>query len=238
MRVVVVDDEVPARDELMYLLKQHSDLEVVAEADDAQSALQALRKERPDAVFLDISMPGRDGMEVARQLSRLTDPPLVVFATAYDQHAVEAFEVNAVDYLLKPFSQERVAETIEKLRRLVNQRKTNQHILQNKIAVSHDDLIKLLDPEEIVYAGRQGREVLIKTEDNSYTVSYTLQGLEQRLAKGAFFRPHHGFLVNVNRIEKIEPAFQGYQLVMKDNESSRVPVSRNGMKEIKRLLGI
>lgn len=238
MRVVVVDDEAPARDELVYLLKQHAGLEVVAEAEDAHTALQSLRKERPDAVFLDISMPGGDGLEVARKLAGMTDPPLVVFATAYDRHALAAFEVNAVDYLLKPFSEQRVAETIEKLRRLVNQRKAGHHPLQTKIAVTNEDLITLLDPEEIVYAGRQGREVIIKTSDKEYTVNYTLQGLEQRLDAVSFFRPHHSFLVNVNKIEKIEPAFHGYQLVMKDSKSSRVPVSRSGMKEIKRLLGI
>ncbi|MEW6698163.1 MAG: LytR/AlgR family response regulator transcription factor [Bacillota bacterium] len=238
MRIVVVDDEAPARDELVYLLKQHADLEVVAQADDAHTALQSLRKERPDVVFLDISMPGGDGLEVARKLGAMTDPPLVVFATAYDRYALEAFEVNAVDYLLKPFSEQRVAETIDKLRRLVNQRKTGHHPLQTKIAVSDEDLITLLDPEEIVYAGRQGRAVIIKTSDKEYMVNYTLQGLEQRLDRISFFRPHHGFLVNVNKIEKIEPAFHGYQLVMKDNISSRVPMSRSGMKEMKRLLGI
>ncbi|SFG39244.1 two component transcriptional regulator, LytTR family [Desulfotomaculum arcticum] len=237
MRVVVVDDEAPARDELIYLLNQHSGLEVVGEADDAQCALQVLRKERPDVVFLDIAMPGGDGMEVARQLARLTDPPLVVFATAYHQHALKAFTVNAVDYLLKPFSKERVAETIEKLRRLVNQDQSN-NLLRQKIAVHDNDLIKLLDPSDIVYAGRQGRDVVIKTDNSCYTANHTLQSLEQRLANRRFFRPHHGYLVNVDKIEKIEPAFQGYQLVMKDNESSRVPVSRSGMKEIRRLLDI
>ncbi|CCO07532.1 LytR/AlgR family response regulator transcription factor [Desulforamulus hydrothermalis] len=238
MKVVVVDDEAPARDELVYLLKQHGGLQVVGEAEDAPSAMQVLRRERPDAVFLDISMPGGDGLEVARQLARQAHPPLVVFATAYDRHALEAFEVNAVDYLLKPFSEQRVAETIDKLRRLVKQRKADAHPLQNKIAVSNEDLITLLDPADIIFAGRRGREVFVKTYDQEFKVNYTLQGLEQRLDAEFFFRPHHGFLVNVNKIEKIEPAFQGYQLVMKDNTASRVPVSRSGMKEMKRLLGI
>lgn len=237
MRVMVVDDEAPARDELVYLLKKHAGLEVVAEADDAETALQTFRKERPEVLFLDISMPGGSGMEVARQLIRLTEPPLLVFATAYDQHAVEAFEVNAVDYLLKPFSEERVAETVEKLRRIVKERKAG-NIMQHKIAVSEEDLIKILDPEEIVYAGRQGRDVIVKTINNLYTVNYTLQALEQRLSGQPFFRPHHSFLVNAEMIEKIEPGFNGFQLVMKDRESTRVPVSRSGMKEIRRLLGI
>ncbi|AQS59222.1 LytR/AlgR family response regulator transcription factor [Desulforamulus ferrireducens] len=238
MRVVVVDDEAPARDELSYLLKQHADIEVIAEADDVQTALKVIRKERPDVVFLDISMPGGDGMEAARQLAKLSEPPLVVFATAYDQHAVEAFAVNAVDYLLKPFSEDRVAEAIEKLRKLLGQRKAANQLLQNKIAVNADDLIKLLDPAEIIYACRQGRDVVIKTKDDYYTVNYSLNNLEQRLANSPFFRPHHSFLVNVEAIEKIEPGFQGYMLVMKDKEASRVPVSRSGMKEIKRLLGL
>ncbi|GAB6179521.1 LytTR family DNA-binding domain-containing protein [Desulfotomaculum defluvii] len=236
IRVVVVDDEAPARDELIYLLKQHVDIEVVGEADDVQSALQVIKKERPDVVFLDISMPGGEGLEVARQLGRFTEAPLVVFATAYDQHAVEAFEVNAVDYLLKPFAEERVAESIEKLQRMFSHKK--QNLFQKKIAVSSDDLIKLLNPEDIVFASRQGRDVLIKTAKDTYSVNYTLQALQNRLEDLPFFRPHHSFLVNIDKIETIEPGFQGYQLVMKDDSSSRVPVSRNGMKEIRRLLGI
>jgi DNA-binding LytR/AlgR family response regulator len=237
MRVIVVDDEAPARDELCYLLKQHNDVEVVAEAEDAQSALQLCRKEQPDVAFLDIHMPGGDGLKLARQLSGFTTPPMVVFSTAYDQHAVEAFEVNALDYLLKPFSEERVAEAIEKLRKQLRVNKA-EHIMQHKIAVYHDELIKLLDPEDIVYASRQGRDVIVKTITDNYKVNYTLQHLENRLEEHGFFRPHNSFLVNVNMIEKIEPWFSGHQLVMKDKEASKIPVSRSGMKQIRRLLDI
>ena len=109
--------------------------------------------------------------------------------------------------------------------------------MQKKIAVSDEDLIKLLNPEEIVFASRQGREVMIKTFDKTYSVNYTLQALENRLGDLPFFRPHYSFLVNIDKIERIEPGFQGHQLVMQDEDCSRVPVSRNGMKEIRRLLG-
>ncbi|MBM7856207.1 DNA-binding LytR/AlgR family response regulator [Desulfohalotomaculum tongense] len=237
MRVIVVDDEAPARDELIYLLKQHPEVEVVAEADDAESALSACRRERPDVVFLDIHMPGEDGMVAARQISLLTEPPVLVFATAYDQHAVKAFEVNATDYILKPFSKERVAETVKKLQQLLKNKKS-VNIMQRKIAVTEDDRIQLLDPEDIVYIARDGRDVIVKTENNSYTVNYTLQHLENRISRETFLKPHRSFLVNVNKIEKIEPWFKGYQLVMKDKAQSRVPISRGGMKEIRRLLDI
>lgn len=237
MRVMVVDDEAPARDELCYLLKQHNDVEVVAEAEDAQSAIQLCRKERPDVVFLDIHLPGSDGLKLARQLAGFSDPPLVVFSTAYDQHAVEAFEVNAVDYLLKPFSEERVAEAVEKLHKQLHISKA-EHIMLQKIAVYHDEQIKLLNPEELVYASRQGRDVIVKTITDTYKVNYTLQHLENRLEGHGFFRPHNSFLVNANMIEKIEPWFSGYHLVMKDKESSQIPVSRSGMKQIRRLLNI
>ncbi|MBO8137974.1 MAG: response regulator transcription factor [Desulfotomaculum sp.] len=237
MRVIVVDDEAPARDELIYLLKQHPGVKIVAEAEDAEGAVQACRRERPDVVFLDIHMPGSSGMEAARQLARLNDPPLLVFATAYDQHAVEAFEVNAADYILKPFSEERVEETVEKLRRLLKVKKSGS-IMQRKIAVNEDGRIQLLDPDDIVYISRQGRDVIIKTKDNNYSVNYTLQHLENRISSENFFKPHRSYLVNVEQIEKIEPWFNGYQLVMKDDEKSKIPVSRGGMKEIRRLLDI
>ena len=237
MHVVVVDDEAPARDELIYLLKQQPDIEVVGEAEDAASAVQICRRERPDVVFLDIHMPGGDGMGAARQLAALCHPPLLVFATAYDQHALEAFEVNAVDYLLKPFAEERVSETVEKLRKLVKKRPAAS-IIQQKIAVHNEDEIKLLDPQEIVFAARQGREVIVKTIDRQYQVGFTLQQLETKVDNYGFFRPHNSFLVNANMIEKIEPWFNGYQLVMKDKDASKVPVSRSGMKQIRRLLDI
>ncbi len=237
MRVAVVDDEAPARDELIYLLEQHPDVEVVAEAEDAATAVQVCWRLRPDVVFLDINMPGTDGLTAARRLAELSEPPLLVFATAYDQHALEAFEVNAVDYLLKPFSEERVAETIAKLRKLVKKRRA-ETIIEQKIAVQDEEEIKLIDPKEIVFAAREGRKVVLKTADNKYTVDFTLQQLENKIADSGFFRPHNSFLVNAEMIEKIEPWFNGYQLVMKDRDASKIPVSRSGMKQIRRLLNI
>ncbi|MTI82285.1 MAG: response regulator transcription factor [Firmicutes bacterium] len=237
MRVIVVDDEAPARDELTYLLKQHSMVDVVGECDDGDSAIQLCRRERPDAVFLDIHMHGSDGMQTARQLLKFNNPPLLVFATAYDQHAVEAFEVKASDYILKPFSEKRVAETVEKLNGIINNKK-HSNIMQQKIAVYEDERIQLLNPEEIVYFTRKERDVIAKTKDKRYNVNYTLQQLENRTSNELFLKPHRSFLVNVNKIENIEPWFNGYQLVMKDNDKSKVPISRAGMKEIRRLLDI
>ncbi|KXG43879.1 LytTR family transcriptional regulator DNA-binding domain-containing protein [Tepidibacillus infernus] len=249
IKVLIVDDESLARDELRYLLSQEDEIEVVGEAENGEEALTKIFNLNPDIVFLDIQMPKVDGLTVARTLLDLKKKPFIIFATAYDQHAIHAFEVNAIDYLLKPFDEDRVMKTIEKIKEKLNH--PNQEVFfkwleqlregsnqqskhTSKLAVQLEERVLLIDPNDIVYAFREGRGVLIKTFAETYTTKYTLQVLEEKLKNFSFFRVHRSYLVNLNHIQEMTPWFNGaYTLTMKDQQQSKVPVSRQFVKPLR-----
>lgn len=254
IKIIVADDEALARNELIYLLEKSQDIEVIGEAATGEEALKLIKQRDPDAVFLDIQMPKLDGLEVALELTRGDKCPIIVFATAYDRHAIKAFEINAIDYLLKPFEEERVKLTIERIREGIsrskeyNLSKTISDLIQkeigkpksrvNKIAVQEEDRVFFLDPDEIVYIYREGRDVFIITDKHKYTSKYSLQSLEDKLKDYHFLRTHRAYLVNINRIEQMVPWFNGaFTLIMKDQNHSEVPVSRMFLKELKDTLG-
>lgn len=250
IRILVVDDEPLARNELTYLLSSLAGVSVVGEAEDGEGALRAVHSLKPDVVFMDIELRGDDGVEVARHFLDLSAPPRVVFATAYDQHALRAFEVKALDYIVKPFTRNRVAETVGRLIEMgpaVQAEIALPHQITpppspgkklDRIAVEADERFVLLPPEVILFATREERVTLIKAEGGkTYRTSQALQDLEDRLTDYPFFRPHRAFLVNVAKIAEIHPWFNGaYELVMADQERSRIPVSRAAAKRLRELL--
>lgn len=266
--VVIADDEPLARDELAYLLKQCSDIEIVGEATQGTEALEKILALKPDVAFLDIHMPNLDGLTVARKLLEVDQNLMIVFATAYDQHAIQAFEVNAVDYLLKPFDEERVLKTVERIRQRVRDPKNNsehetlntslvellkkmagesvsgatsqfQAPIISKLAVQGEESVVLLDPKDILYVYRENRDVFIKTSTKVYSTKYTLQALEEKLANYPFFHAHRSYLVNLNFAQELAPWFNGaYTLILNDEERSRVPVSRAYVKALKDVLEI
>lgn len=254
--VVIADDEPLARDELTYLLKQCEDIEIVGEAAQGTEALEKILALKPDVAFLDIQMPNLDGLTLARKLLEADQDLIIVFATAYDKHAIQAFEVNAIDYLLKPFDEERVWKTVERIRqRLRNPKNNAQNEAVNdsliellnqfhtpkisKIAVQGEDCVVLIDPKDILYAYRETRDVFIKTANKVFPTKYTLQTLEEKLASFPFFRPHRSYLVNLNYVQELVPWFNGaYTLILNDEKRSEVPVSRAYVKALKDILGI
>jgi len=250
LRVILVDDEEPARRELRYLLEETGRVEVVAEADTGQRALELTRRLTPDALFLDVQMPGLDGFAVAeRVLAELKSPPLLVFATAYDRYALRAFEVSAVDYLLKPFQAERVAHTVERLFSFKAGRDRNEIAASLKallaevrneparIAVEKNGRIVLVPVSDIVFAACREGEAFIKTITEEFPVRTTLAELEERLGH-RFFRVHKGYVVNLDRIAELIPWFHGtYLLVMADRERTEIPVSRRLAQSLREKLG-
>ena len=266
--VVIADDEPLARDELTYLLKQCEDIEIVGEATQGIEALEKILELKPDVAFLDIHMPSLDGLNVARKLLEEHQKLMIVFATAYDQHAIQAFEVNAVDYLLKPFDEERVLKTVERIRQRISNNKDNSQneMLNNslikllkkmdidrvpaavgqvkapiisKLAVQGEESIVLIDPKDILYVYRENRDVFIKTSNKVYSTKYTLQALEEKLEIYPFFHTHRSYLVNLNFVQELVPWFNGaYTLILNNEERSEVPVSRTYVKALKELLGI
>ncbi len=200
MRCIIVDDEIPAREELKYLLDNLKNVTTVGEAGDGESALALIKKLNPDIIFLDIKMRGMSGFELAQKLLNLSKQPFIVFITAYDEYAIEAFEINAVDYLLKPVSTARLKKTIERLSSLiqgknieneVNIAQLLKHISQpqnvQKICVYNNGKHIPLDPEEIIFACVEGRNIMIKSKKGEYLTSMNLGELEDKLKGNNFF---------------------------------------------------
>lgn len=248
-RVLIVDDEQPARDELKYLLEDYEDVEVVGEADNGLNAIKMVKELRPDIVFLDINIPKISGMEAAKNIILTAEAPYIVFITAYDVYAVEAFEIGAVDYLLKPLSPSRLYKTLDKIRNLYRYPDKWRESINNisefmnkkvdKLPVEKNGRIKLLDLNEIVFAEAYSGEVLIKTKNDRYTFKGTIKDLQARLENKGFLRIQKSYIVNLNKIIEVIPWFKGtYWVVMDDDLKTQIPVSKNQVKDLKVILGL
>ena len=258
LRALVVDDEKLARDELCYQLGQDEDVEVIGQAANGVEALDALNQHDPDIVFLDVQMPGLSGFEVARQLLELGgDPPMVIFVTAYDRHAIEAFEVNAVDYLLKPADPARLRQALARARRRIGGGRDgrvtdlNDQIEQlarlvtggrpakrDQVAVKIGERFLLVQAEDIVFASLADESITIVTGQVTGTSNFrTLDDLHARLDPATFWRVHRSYLVNINQVKEIVPWFsRNFILRMKDTKGSEIPVSRSQTKRLREYL--
>jgi two-component system, LytTR family, response regulator LytT len=256
LKAIVVDDEQLARDELCYQLQQLGEVEVIGQAGNGLEALSAIERTEPDLVFLDVQMPGLTGFEVARRLLEDDqDAPAVVFVTAFDQHAIEAFEVNAVDYLLKPVDGARLEQAVQRARkRLTSDRgpdaplndqlerfvkmMTDRQTRRDQVAVKIGERFLLVHAEEIIYASLADESINIVTGHVSGTSNYrTLDDLQARLDPEVFWRVHRSHLVNINKIKEIVPWFsRNYILRMKDAKATEIPVSRSQTKRLREYL--
>jgi len=256
LRVVVVDDEQLAREELCYQLEQLDGIQIVAQASNGIEALGAVEQHEPDLVFLDIQMPGLGGFEVARRLlAQEEEAPALVFVTAFDQHAIEAFEVNAVDYLLKPVESSRLEQALQRARRRVESDRpgpavpvpTNDQLEQivkmmagrqtrrDQVAIRVGERFVLVQADEIIYASLADESINIVTGQVAGTSNYrTLDDLQARLDPDVFWRVHRSHLVNINKIKEIVPWFsRNYILRMKDAKGTEIPVSRAQTKRLR-----
>ena len=255
LRTVVVDDEQLAREELCFLLGQLNGVEVVAQAGNGIEALSVIDEYEPDVVTLDVQMPGLTGFEVARRLLRAESESQIVFVTAYDQHAIEAFEVNAVDYLLKPVESGRLAVAIERVRKRIQSDrpalKTKPEDLERllqllserqdrreQLAVKIGDRFLLIQADEVVHASVEDEVITVVTNSLSGTSNYrTLDELHMRLDPAVFWRVHRSHLVNINKIKEIVPWFsRNFMLKMKDGKGTEIPVSRTQTKRLREYL--
>jgi two-component system LytT family response regulator/two-component system response regulator LytT len=255
IRTVVVDDEQLARDELCFLLGRIPGIEVVAQAADGVEALQVIEEQGPDVVMLDVQMPGLTGFEVAKRLLRAGIESQFVFVTAFDRHAIEAFEVNAVDYLLKPVEADRLSTAVERVRRRILtdrpaaraqngeldrllQLLTDRQERREQLAVKVGDRFLLIQADEVVHISVEDDVITVVTTSLSGTSNYrTLDELQARLDPSVFWRVHRSHLVNINRIKEIVPWFsRNYILKMKDARGSEIPVSRSQTKRLREYL--
>jgi two-component system LytT family response regulator/two-component system response regulator LytT len=235
--VLIVDDEAPARDELAFLLRQQPHLGRIEEAADAAECLSKLEADHFDAVFLDVRMPSLDGLALARVIGRLPDPPQIVFVTAFDDHAVEAFGLDAVDYLLKPVRPERLGVSIG---RLLQGRQPSQPAapqraaLDDRLPVLSGGAIRLLPVDEIRLAVVEGDHVTVLAPDGHFSSRSTLNQLETRLRPHGFLRVHRRFLVNLKHVASIESFFNGtYLLKLAGLPDLTVPVSRRHAPDLR-----
>jgi two-component system, LytTR family, response regulator LytT len=254
LSAVIVDDEQLARDELAFLLKDVGDVEVVAQGKNGVEAVNLIREHNPDLVFLDVQMPGLDGFGVLQKLiDRKVPLPRIVFATAFDQYAVKAFEVNAVDYLLKPFDKKRVAQSVERARIKVSSAgatsdkfETLVRMLESQKPQNAKILLKaagrlfLINQKDICFASIEDGVITVITagpngmegQSNCRTLEELLDSLDPNL----FWRAHRSYLVNINRIKEVVPWFKSsYQLRMDDKKQTGIPVSRAQTKRLREL---
>jgi two-component system LytT family response regulator/two-component system response regulator LytT len=248
MSAIIADDEQLAREELKFLLDEIGDIEVVATATNGIEALAAIEKLDPALAFLDIQMPGLDGLSVVRRLREMQiEPPHVIFSTAYEQFAVEAFRLEAMDYLLKPVERQRLEETINRARRVVAERITEPPAPLPKAAPAFTKLLVrngtrnlIVDAQELIYATiDSGVITLVTAQVEGQSNFRTLEELQAALDSDTFWRAHRSFVVNVNRIREVVPWFKStYQLKMDDKRSSEIPVSRMQSRRLREMLNL
>ncbi len=240
MKVFIVDDEILAREELRYILEQNEKIEVVGDAEDLQSYLEEEALGTIDCLFLDIELQNENGMELAKKISERPDCPMLVFATAYDDYAIQAFEVDAVDYILKPFDDTRIAQTVEKvLQRYEKHQRQEQEQFEpiQKMAVTYEDRIALVKLEDILYFTSEDSKTIAVTEKKSYIVSDSLVTLEKRLRHQGYMRVHRAFIINKEHLLELEPwGTSKYNVILQGNIS--IPVSRMYVKEVRKLFDL
>lgn len=257
INTVIVDDERPARDELAYLLKSFPDINVVAQGKNGLDAIALIREHDPDLVFLDVEMPGLDGIGVIKRLvERRMRLPQIVFATAYDHYAVQAFEVNAIDYVLKPFDKGRIAKAVQRAKKSMHAQASPVDRLETlmgqlgahaaprptaqpvKLLVKSQSRMILIDAEDMIYASIQDGSITIFGREVEGVSNYrTVEELMETLDPAVFWRPHRSYLVNINHIKEVVPWFKStFMLKMNDKRSSEIPVSRAQTKRLRELL--
>ena len=256
IRALVVDDEQLARDELCFLLGQVGGVDIIGQAADGVEALRVAGDLRPDVIFLDVQMPGLTGFEVARRLIEADVEAQLVFVTAFDQYAIDAFSVNAVDYVLKPVDAERLEQTIERARRRVASEQAARLPIspadlervveavqarqgrRDQLAIRVGERFILVQADEVIHASLTDETIQVVTSTVSGTSNYrTLDELQARLDPAVFWRVHRSHLVNITKIKEIVPWFsRNYLLKMKDAKSTEIPVSRSQTRRLREYL--
>lgn len=250
LRVLSVDDERPARDELKYLLSLESDITVVGEADSGAAAISMAAELKPNVIFLDVQMRGMNGLETAAVLRTVVPETLIVFSTAYDEYAVKAFEVGAVDYILKPFESERIHMTVQRLKNYHSDEwvaavgrmdvafsKTKINI--KKLPLEKNGKIIMVLYNDLIYAYTQKGIVTVVTACGEFGYGGTLTELELRLAQTNLVRVHKSYIVNMDKVKEVVPWFKGtYWLKVEGDIEAEIPVSKSQIKEIKDILGL
>jgi DNA-binding LytR/AlgR family response regulator len=247
MKSLIVDDEAAARSRLARLLERHAEIEIVGEAHDGLEAVEQIERLQPELLFLDIEMPGLSGFEVLQALQSTVALPLVIFVTGYDQHALAAFDANALAYLLKPVEPERLAHAVERALRLNGVSEEKAHERDNVLRAARGarqplrhivcrkrERLVLVPPEQVLWFAVDGGIVRARTAAETYWVNYQLSELEAALPEEQFFRARREVLVNIGQIKEIKPYFKsGFLLVMNDPAATEIAVSERQVRPLR-----
>lgn len=245
MKVIIIDDEPLARSIVKEYLQQHPELELVQECNDGLEGLKAIQQQQPDLIFLDIQMPKINGFEM---LELLDHPPAVIFTTAFDEYAIKAFDTHAIDYLLKPFSQERFDKAVEKLlvQKNIPAEKSTQELLETashspaqsqRIVVKNGSKIKIIPVQEIFYLEAADDYVKIHTKEGYFLKNKTMNHFEQILNMQHFVRSHRSYMINIQQVTRIDPYEKDNHIAIL-RSGAKVPVSRNGYIRLRQVLGL
>lgn len=239
IKTLIVDDEPYSRDELKHLLQSFPSIQIVGEAESGEAAIMKALQFQPDVVFLDVEMPKMNGMAAAKALMELKRSPLVVFTTAYPQFAAEAFRYDAVDYLLKPYDEELLQETIERIeKKFATPNGLDIGKVAAKLAVESEGEIFYLEPKEILYMFREEKVTKIITRNGEFEIKTPLKDLESRLNSYSFFRIHKSYLVNLEHVTRLTPWFNGAYHLEIEGREDLLSVSRNYVKALRSRLEI
>jgi two-component system response regulator LytT len=262
INTIIVDDERPARDELAFLLKSFPEISLVAQGKNGLEAVTLVKEHEPDLLFLDVQMPGLDGFGVIKKLAeRKVRIPQIIFATAYDHYAVHAFEVSAVDYVLKPFDKTRIAKAIQRAKKHIEANEPSDEKMETlaaqmgngaaaapatkasasqpvKLLVKSQARLILIDAEDLIFAAIEDGSITITSRDVEGSSNYrTIDELAAALDPATYWRPHRSYLVNINHIQEVVPWFKSsYVLKMNDKKATEIPVSRAQTKRLRELL--
>ncbi|ANI31344.1 LytTR family transcriptional regulator [Yersinia entomophaga] len=243
MKAIIVEDEFLAQEELSYLIRQHSGITIEATFDDGLDVLKYLQNHQVDAIFLDINIPSLDGVLLAQNISKFTHKPHIIFITAYKEHAVEAFEIEAFDYILKPYHESRIVTMLQKLEALHKRnRQENEQPTglaprsAHTINLMKDERIIVTDINDIYYAAAQEKVTLVYTRREEFIMPMNITEFFSRLPEEYFFRCHRSYCVNLSKIREIVPWFNNTYILRLSDLDFEVPVSRSKVKEFRQLM--
>ena len=240
LKAIIVEDEYLAREELNYLIDTYSSIEVLDSFDDGLAAFTYLQGHTVDIVFLDINIPSINGMLLARNIHQFAQPPQIVFTTAYKEHALEAFELEAFDYLLKPIDEKRVQRLLMKLEAHASSLQPSDEVQESTttINLSHDNRIRVMPIDEIIYAEAKEKITEVHTDEGVYIAPYSITELVSKLPIKQFFRCHRSYCVNLKRIEEIIPWVNSTYLLKFNNHPTKISVSRGNIKEFRKIMDL
>lgn len=240
MKAIIVEDEFLAREELKFFIKNYSKIEIIDEFEDGIDVLKFIQNNEIDIIFMDINIPSLDGVLLAKSISKFSKKPYIVFITAYKEHAAEAFEIEAFDYILKPYSESRIVAMLKKLEAVNNDKENTvpKSSLSNKINLWKNEKIIVVAMNDIYYCAAEERITHVFTKNDEYSVNLGIAEFYETLPKDTFFKCHRSYIVNANKIREIIPWFNNtYNLKLQDIDY-QIPVSRSNIKEFKQLMNI